>query len=102
MAVDFYIRGTEEYLFGLESNKFCALERDVFIPFKNRTGICIDEYGNSRLSVDHQKLIVKIIDEYIEKTDLNKDKLKTKNILAFRGVLSFFIEKNYSLELLGD
>ncbi len=102
MTLDFYLLGTEEHLFALESNQFCDLEEEIFIPFEYRTGIHIDEYGNSRLSVDHQKLLVKIIDEYIEKTDLNKNKLKTKNILAFRGLLLFFIEKNYSLKLLGD
>ncbi len=102
MALDFYILATKEYLFGLESNKFFDLEKEIFIPFRHRTGIYINEYGNSRLSVDHQKLLVKIIDEYIKKTDLNKDKSKTKNILEFRGLLFFFIQKNYNLELFGD
>ncbi|MDP8171228.1 hypothetical protein QJU96_08010 [Pasteurella skyensis] len=102
MALDFHIYGTEEYLYGLESNKFYDLEEDIFIPFKYRTGIYIDEYGDSQLSVDNQKLLIKIIDEYIEKTDLNKNKSKTKNILEFRGLLLYFIGKNYDLVLLGD
>ncbi len=102
MALDFYIHNTKEYLFSFESTKFSDLEQEIFIPFKYRTGILIDEYGDTKLSIENQQTLVKIIDEYVEKTDLNTHKSKTKNILELRGLLLYFIKKEYSLELLGD
>lgn len=102
MALDFYKLGTKERLFELNSCKYADLEKEIFIAFKHWTGLYIGEYKNSRLSVDNQKTLLKIIDEYVEKTDLNKNKEKTKTILEFRGLLSYFIEKGYELVLLGD
>ncbi len=102
MALDFYKLGTKEYLFGLESEKYFDLEKDIFIPFKYRTGLYIDEYKNGNLSVENQKTLVTIIDEYIDKTNLNKNKQKIKTILEFRGLLLYFIKKEYNLELHGD
>ncbi len=101
MALDFFINKTEKHLFSLESYKYNHLE-EIFTNFKYRTGIYIDEYGDSRLNIGDQKLIIQLINEYVEKTDLNKNKLKTKTILEFSGLLSYFIENNYNLELFGD
>ncbi len=102
MALDFYIHNTKEYLFSLESTKFSDLAQEIFLHFKYRTGISIDEYGDTKLSVENQQTLIKIIDEYAEKTDLNINKSKTKNILEFRGLLLYFIKKGYNLELFGD
>ncbi|CAL2101699.1 protein of unknown function [Tenacibaculum sp. 190130A14a] len=44
---------------------------------------------------------MKIIDEYVTETNLNVNKSKTTSILEFRGLLSFFISKSYSLKLVG-
>ncbi len=102
MGLDFFKLGTKEHLFCLESSQYSYLEPEIFTKFQHWTGIYIDEYGDTRLSVANQKALIKIIDEYIERTDLNKNKAKTKSILEFRGLLSYFISRDYSLELFGD
>jgi hypothetical protein len=62
----------------------------------------IDQYGDLKLTIGDQLTIVKIINKYIETTDLNKNKLKTTVIIEFKGVLIFLINKKIELELLGD
>lgn len=101
MALDFFILENNEYLFGLDSSKYANLET-IFESYKRKTGIYIDEYRDTLLSVSNQKVLLKIIDEYVTETDLNVNKIKTTSILEFRGLLSFFISKNYSLKLAGD
>ncbi len=102
MALDFFILGTEEFLFSLKTKSFFDLEKEIFIPFKYRTGILIDEYRDNQLSIENQQILIEIIDEYVEKTNLNTNKMKTKNILGFRGLLLYSIEKKYNLKLVGD
>ena len=101
MALDFLILENKEHLFGLESQKYSELE-EIFETFKLWTGIYIDEYGDTDLTISNQKALIKIIDQYINETNINLDKNKTISILEFRGLLSFFIKKNYDLKLVGD
>jgi hypothetical protein len=101
MALDIHRLDNNEYLFGLDSSKYEHLF-DIFESYLNWTGIYIDEYGDTKLAVENQKTLIKIIDKYVENTNINLDKKKTITILEFRGMLNYFINSNISIELLGD
>ncbi len=102
MPLDFHKLDTHEHLYALSHQEYNDLQADIFSSFKHWTGIEIDEYGDCKLTIEKQQTLIRIIDEYIEKTDLNRDKNKTKNILAFRGLLLYFIKNYWDLQLLGD
>lgn len=101
MALDFHRFDNKELLFQIDDKKFGILS-EIFELFTQWTGIMIDQYGDLKLTIGYQLTIVKIIDKYIETTDLNKNKLKTTAIIEFKGVLIFLINKKIELELLGD
>ncbi len=102
MPLDFHRLDTHEHLYTLSTQEYNDLQADIFTTFKHWTGIDIDEYGDSQLTFENQQTLIRIIDEYIEKTDLNRDKNKTKNILAFRGILLYIVGNHWDLQLLGD
>lgn len=101
MALDFHRLDNSDYLFGLDTAKYNLLE-ELFETFRHWTGLAIAPYTDNRLSVDHQKVLIRIIDDYVDKTDLNSDKLKTTAILEFRGLLTYISNNNWDIELLGD
>jgi hypothetical protein len=101
MAIDFHRLDNREYLFGLDNKKFKNLD-EIFTEYKNWTGISIDEYGDTKLTIENQKIVLKIIDTYIDKTNLNIDKQKTVDILEFRTLLKYFSDQNFDIEVLGD
>lgn len=80
MALDFHRTDNREYLFGLEDKQYKNLN-EIFSEFKNWTGISIDPYSDLKLSIENQSTLVKIIDIYIDKTNLNIDKLKIVDII---------------------
>lgn len=101
MALDFHRLDNNEHLFGLGDKTLHDLS-DIFETFTHWTGLIIDPYGDLKLSTENQQTIIAIIEKYIEATDLNKDKVKTSNILEFKGLLKFFVKNKIDLELLGD
>ena len=101
MALDFHRLDNQEYLFGLNDKEYSNLY-EIFTEYKHWTGIYIDQYSDTKLSVENQKTLIKIIDIYIEKTNLNLDKQKTINILEFRALMNYFSSKNLDIETLGD
>lgn len=101
MALDFHRLDNSDYLFGLDSSKYTLLE-ELFETFSHWTGLAISPYADQRLSTDHQKVLIRIIDDYVAKTDLNRNKLKTTVTLEFRGLLTYISNNNWDLELLGD
>ncbi len=101
MALDFHKAATNEYLFGLNDKKLASLEV-IFTLFKNWSGTYIDPYKDTKLTVENQKMIIKIIDTYINKTDLNVNKQQTIDVLEFRALMSFFSNKEVALKILGD
>ncbi|AZA75140.1 hypothetical protein [Chryseobacterium indoltheticum] len=101
MALDFHRPDNKEYLFGLDDKKYKNLH-EIFTEYKNWTGIYVDPYGDVKLTIENQKMIVKIIDNYIEKTNLNTDKQKTIDILEFRTLLKYFSHQNLEIEIIGD
>lgn len=101
MALDFHRLENGEYLFGLDDKKWNNLD-EIFSEYKNWTGIYIDPYSDVKLTVDNQKTLIKIVDVYIEKTNLNVDKTKTVDILEFRALITYSIKNNWSISILGD
>ncbi|MFD2562870.1 hypothetical protein [Aquimarina rubra] len=101
MALDFHRLSNNEYLFGIDDHKNNHLE-EIYTEFKNWTGIYVDRYGDTNLTVDHQKLMIKIIDSYIHKTDLNVNKQKTIDIIEFRALMDYFSDKGIDLKMVGD
>ena len=101
MAIDFHRLDNRKYLFGLDDKKYKNLV-EIFTEYKNWTGIYIDEYGDTKLTIENQKIVLKIIDTYIDKTNLNIDKQKTVDILEFSTLLKYFSDQNVDIEILGD
>jgi hypothetical protein len=101
MAPDIHRLDNNEYLFGLDSTKYEHLY-EIFKSYQNWTGIFIDENGGTKLEVEYQKTLIRIIDKYIENTNINLDKQKTITILEFRGMLTYSSNCNINIEFLGD
>jgi hypothetical protein len=72
MALDFHRFDNREYLFRLDDEKYKNLD-EIFSEYKNWTGVYIDPYSDRKLTVENQKMFLKIIDIYIEKTNLNPE-----------------------------
>ncbi|PSR54870.1 hypothetical protein AHMF7605_15855 [Adhaeribacter arboris] len=75
MALDFYQLNNKEYFFALEDKELQDLG-EILQEFRYRTGFVIDQYSDYKLTIENQAAIIKIIDDYIDKTDLNKNKSK--------------------------
>lgn len=101
MTLDFHRLDNREYLFGLDDKKYKNLE-EIFTEYKNWTGIYIDPYSDTNLTIENQKMLVKIIDTYIEKTNLNTNKQITVDILEFRTLLTYFSDNNVDIEIVGN
>jgi len=101
MALDFHRLDNNEYLFGLDENKYNLLD-DIFQTYKSWTGISIDQYGDTKLSIENQKTLIKIVDDYISKTNLNQDKQKTVTVIEFKSLLTFFSNSEIDLKIIGD
>ncbi len=66
MAIEFYdldCKGDDAPLFQLEEGDFIAMWK-VFDKFEELTGMALDPYGTSRIHLDHQKLLCKLLVEY--------------------------------------
>ncbi len=101
MALDFYKLDDNEYLCGLDDEKFDRLS-EIFQKFTHWTRLVIDQYENQILTTENQRTLIKIIDGYISAADLNKDRQKTREIIEFGALLKFYIENEIDLKLVGD
>lgn len=101
MALDFHRLDNNQYLFGLNDRKYNSLSGILEI-YQHWTGILISQYSDAILSIENQITLIKIIDNYVDTTNLNQDKQKTVDILEFRGLLTFFSSSNCDLKLIGD
>ncbi|MDH7447636.1 hypothetical protein [Aquimarina sp. 2201CG14-23] len=101
MALDFHKFDNNEHLFGLDDKQYAHLE-NLFVEFKQKTGVYIDPYRDIRLSVDHQKTMLKIIDAWIYVADLNKNKLKTETVIQFKTWMDYFSNKDIDIQIVGD
>lgn len=90
-----------ERLLTLDDKNFNMLS-DIFSQFYNQSGIKIDRYKDCGLSIDSQKHLIKVIDDFIRVTDLNRDKKLIIDILSFRGFLAFTIAQGWALMLYCD
>lgn len=101
MALDFHRLDNNEYLFGLNDQQYQQLA-NIFTIFSQWTGLSINPYRDTILNYNDQKLLLKIITEYLNTTNLNKDKLKTIKIIEFKGLLNYFYTTAVDLIILGD
>lgn len=102
MALDFYTsRDRQEHLFSIENKQFIALE-DILSEFEHWTGVLLDEFSDFTLDKGNQQTLLKIIDQYIQQTDLNRNKYKTIEILSFYSLIRYFYNRNIVLFAFGD
>ena len=101
MALDIHRLDNDDYIFGLNDEWYNCLDV-IFKRYESSTGIYIDPYKDTVLDIGNMKFLIKLINEYIQKTDLNENKKQTSIILEFKGMLSLFIEKGIALKLYGD
>ncbi len=101
MALDFHNKENDDYLFGLADFQMNALH-EIFEEFTHWTGQVIDPYADLLMDKNAQVMLLKIIDNYVQKSDLNKDKAKSVEVLGFRGLLKHYMDKNILFQLYGD
>ena len=101
MALDIHRSDNNEHIYGLNDERYNCL-CIIFEKFQQRNGKEINPYADTIIDVGNIKLLMQLIDDYIQKTDLNKDKRQTSIILEFKGLLNIFFEKNISLKFIGD
>ncbi|MFD2909405.1 hypothetical protein ACFSX9_11765 [Flavobacterium ardleyense] len=101
MALDFHRIDNHDHLFALDDQKYQNLD-EIFTEFKHCTGIFIDQYANSQLTIANQKALIKIIDNYIERTNLNLEKTKTIDIVEFRTFMKIYSDNELNIKILGD
>lgn len=101
MALDFHRLDTHEFLFALNDEQYNHLS-ERFENFRQRTGIEINPYASQQLTVDNCQTLIQIVDKYVRQNDLNRDKLKTKALIGFQGLLKFFAGKGINFKLQGD
>lgn len=101
MALDFHHTTDNELIFSLSEKQFNLLH-DIFNQYFYRSGVRLDYYQDQQLRLANQQVLCKIIDDYIQQTDLNRDKKKTVTIIEFQSLLKFCIAKNYDLAVLAD
>lgn len=101
MALDFHRLDNKEFLFTLTGKQFDALF-EIFETFGQQTGLVIDQYDDLKLTPENQQTLIKVIDKYIDSTDLNRDKWKTSAVLEFKGVMLYFLKMGIDIELVGD
>lgn len=102
MALDIHRNDNlKEWLFAINDKLFNELS-DVFEKFYFKSGIQIDYYKDFGLDISIQKMLLKTIDEYLLRADLNENRQMTVDIISFRGFLLFTIGKNWDLVLYCD
>lgn len=102
MALDFYnSKNREEHMFALDSKQLYFLE-EIISEFEKWTGVLVDEYSDFTLDRGNQQTFLKIINNYIQKSDLNLNKDKTVEILSFYSLLRYFYNRDIVLYAFGD
>lgn len=90
-----------EWLYAIDDQLFDQLA-EIFGCFYRESGIRIEHYQDRGLDVASQKILLKVIDRYIQQIDLNKNRDTTIGIISFRGFIQFTITKNWNLFLYCD
>lgn len=98
MSLDIHNLKNNDFLFSLEKIHFLE---EIFREFYYRTGILIDEYSDTIINITHQKILVKIIEDFILSEKIN-NKEKIMYILELSGILKFFIKQEIDIIFLGD
>ncbi len=101
MALHVHQLDTKEFLFEIADEWQKHLD-PVFKQFRYRTGIEIDPYGNTPLTVENGLTLIRVIDDYVQKTDLNQNKPAITRILSLRGLLEYFTRRSIDFLLIGD
>lgn len=102
MALDFHNNANEEeYLFSLDNRQYSLLE-EIITEFGRWTGIFLDQYGDCVINEGNQKTFIKMIEKYIQNSDLNANKEKTTEIFRFYSLLKYFSERGIEFSVLGD
>lgn len=101
MALDFHNAMNNDLVFSLTEKQFSFLA-EIFDQYYYRTGTRLDYYQDQKLNLQSQQVISEIIDNYIQKSDLNRDKNKTVAIIEFQTLLKFCINQNWDLIALAD
>jgi hypothetical protein len=101
MALDFHRLDNNEFLFDLNDKQYNYLI-EIFDTFTQCTGLVVDQYCDLKLTTENQETLIKIIDKYVDITDLNKDKKKTSAVLELKGILVFFTSSKVDLKIVGD
>lgn len=101
MPLDFHNADDNELIFSLDETQFMLLN-EILAQYFYRTGMQIDYYQDQALSVANQQTLAKIINAYIQTTDLNRNKNKTLAIIEFLSYLKFCTARKWDLVLLAD
>lgn len=101
MALDFHNLTTHEWCFSLNDQLLSLLE-PLFLQLKYRTGIVLDPYADTRLGPDHQRILIQAVQQWVEQTDLNRNKQQTLAYIEFSCYLKASSSQEISLIAYGD
>ena len=92
-----YKRGDRQPIFTITDELFDILSGPLE-EFEKKTGVYIDNYGNSRLYYQHSMLLLQLITNDIN----NKKQLPERSVMNFITFLEEAINNKTDLELIGD
>jgi hypothetical protein len=98
MALDIYrIEDIERKnrIFSLEDEDMAALSH-FFTELEEKTGVSVDAYDDTRLHVDHMKLLSRLITEQL------RDGKRDQRVRAFKDFLDKMISEGEALFFRGD
>jgi hypothetical protein len=99
MAVDFHnlnYPGSTQAIFSLNDADLEYL-KEVLAQYKKLTGVYIDPYGKTSVYQDHVQLIIKLLNEYI-----NRNKLDEFLEVRLNEILNQLLEVKNGLLALGE
>ena len=99
MAIDIYRRKQyTELLFQLDEKLYARLAPVVLKEFERRTGVFIDEYGDTLLSFQHAGTLGVLLQQAIDLRTIQPDAAAT----ALVALLNKAVADETDLDLLGD
>lgn len=99
--LDIHRSDTGEHLLSLDERQQTLLQ-DVFTAYAHRTGLPIDPYADSVLSLASQQTLLAVIDQWASQADLNRQREQAVAVLGLRGMLVLWTAAGHDLRLVGD
>jgi len=99
MSIEVYnVMDKKTRLFFITEELYDLLDRAVLKEYNRKTGLFIDNYGNSRLSAQHSKLLLELLKGEV----MNKKERDSVRVKEFVSFLQRAVGEEMDLYLIGD